>query len=44
MAKRKYNSEVDNNVISNMKASLDFYKQLSDDNKERLSEVLKKND
>ena len=27
-----------------MKESLEFYKQLSDDNRERLSEVLKKND
>ena len=44
MAKKKYNSEVDSTVISNMKESLDFYKQLSDDNRERLSEVLKKNE
>ena len=44
MAKRKYNSEVDSTVIANMKESLDFYKQLSDDNRERLSEVLEKND
>lgn len=44
MAKKKYNSEVDNTVIGNMKESLDFYKQLSDDNRQRLSEVLKKNE
>ncbi len=44
LARRKYNSEVDQNLISNMKESLDFYKQLSDDNRERLSEVLKKNE
>lgn len=44
MAKKKYNSEVDSTVINNMKESLDFYKQLSDDNRERLSEVLKKNE
>ena len=44
MAKKKYNSEVDNTIIGNMKESLEFYKQLSDDNKERLAEVLKKND
>lgn len=44
MAKKKYNSEVDNTVIGNMKESLEFYKQLSDDNRERLSEVLRKND
>lgn len=44
MAKKKYNSEVDNTVIGNMKESLEFYKQLSDDNKQRLSEILKKNE
>lgn len=44
MAKKKYYSEVDSTVIANMKESLDFYKQLSDDNKERLAEVLEKND
>lgn len=44
MAKKKYYSEVDSTVIGNMKESLDFYKQLSDDNKERLAEVLKKNE
>lgn len=43
-ARKKYNSEVDNNLISNMKESLDFYKKLSDDNRERLDEVLKRND
>ena len=44
MAKKKYYSEVDSTVIANMKESLDFYKQLSDDNRERLKEVLNKND
>lgn len=43
-ARKKYNSEVDNNLINNMKESLDFYKKLSDDNKERLNEVLKRNE
>lgn len=43
-ARKKYNSEVDNNLIENMKKSLDFYKQLSDDNRERLEEVLKRNE
>ena len=43
-ARKKYNSEVDNNLIQNMKESLDFYKQLSDDNKNRLEEILKKNE
>lgn len=44
MAKKKYYSEVDSTVIANMKESLDFYKQLSDDNRARLAEVLEKND
>lgn len=44
LSKRKYNSEVDSNVIKNMQDSLEFYKQLSDDNKSRLEEVLKRND
>lgn len=43
LARRKYNSEVDNNLINNMKASLDFYEKLSTDNRERLEEVLKRN-
>ena len=42
-ARKKYNSEVDNQVITNMKESLDFYKHLSDDNKERLTQVLEQN-
>lgn len=42
--RKKYNSEVDNNLIQNMKESLDFYKKLSDDNRERLEEVLKRNE
>lgn len=42
-ARRKYNSEVDNNLIENMQESLNFYKQLSDDNRSRLEEVLKRN-
>lgn len=41
--RKKYNSEVDNNQIKNMQESLEFYKQLSDDNKRRLEEVLQKN-
>lgn len=44
MAKKKYYSEVDSTVIGNMKESLEFYKQLSDDNRERLTRVLDKND
>lgn len=42
-ARRKYNSEVDNNLIKNMQQSLEFYKKLSDDNKNRLDEVLERN-
>ena len=42
--RRKYNSEVDSTIIQNMKESLDFYRKLSDDNKERLEEVLKRNE
>lgn len=42
-ARKKYNSEVDNNLIENMQDSLNFYRQLSDDNKVRLDEVLKRN-
>lgn len=41
--KRKYNAEVDNNLISNMQDSLEFYKALADDNKQRLDEVLAEN-
>lgn len=43
-AKKKYNAEVDSNVIENMKKSLEFYMKLSDDNKERLEETLKRNE
>ena len=42
--RRKYNSEVDSLSISNMRKSLDFYIKLSDDNKDRLDEVLAKNE
>ena len=43
-AKRKYNAEVDNNLIENMQKSLEFYMKLSDDNKSRLDEALRRND
>lgn len=39
-ARKKYNTEVDHNLIENMKDSLEFYKQLSDDNKSRLEESI----
>lgn len=41
--KKKYNAEVDNNLISNMQESLEFYKSLADDNKSRLEAVLQEN-
>ena len=42
--RKKYNSEVDNNLINNMKQSLDFYTKLSNDNTDRLNETLKRNE
>ena len=42
-AKKKYNAEVDTNLITNMQDSLEFYKALADDNKARLDEVLSEN-
>ena len=42
-ALKKYNAEVDNNLISNMQESLEFYKALADDNKRRLEDVLLEN-
>ena len=41
--KRKYNTEVDANLIQNMQESLEFYKALADDNKARLDDVLAEN-
>lgn len=41
--RKKYNSEVDSTLINNMKESLDFYERLSNDNRDRLEEVLKRN-
>lgn len=43
ITRKKYYSEVDSNLINNMKESLDFYEKLSTDNRERLEEVLKRN-
>lgn len=42
-AKKKYNAEVDSNLIENMQQSLEFYKALADDNKSRLEDVLEEN-
>ena len=44
LTKKRYNSEVDNTLIENMQKSLEFYKKLSDDNRDRLEDVLKRND
>lgn len=41
--RKKYSAEVDETVIHNMKESLEFYQKLSNDNRERLEEVLKRN-
>lgn len=43
-ARKKYNSEVDNNLINNMKESLEFYTRLSEDNKLRLDGALSRNE
>ena len=43
-ARKKYNSEVDNNLIQNLRGSLECYKEVSDDNRARLEEVLKRNE
>lgn len=43
-ARKKYNSEVDNSLINNMKESLEFYTRLSEDNKLRLDRALSRNE
>lgn len=42
--KEKYHTEVDRNLIDNMEQSLEFYKKLSDDNRARLEEMVKRNE
>lgn len=42
-ARRKYNSEVDLNLVEKMEKSLEFYRSLSDDNRERLEEITERN-
>ena len=42
LARKKYNSEVDLNLVEKMEKSLEFYKSLSDDNKTRLGNNRKK--
>ena len=41
--RKKYNSEVDLNLVEKMEKSLEFYKALSDDNKTRLEEITERN-
>jgi regulator of replication initiation timing len=43
LARKKYNSEVDSNLIENMENSLEFYKTLSDDNRARLDSMMERN-
>lgn len=40
--KRKYNAETNSIDIENLQKALDFYKELSDDSKDRLCELLDK--
>lgn len=42
-ARKKYNSEVDLNLVEKMEKSLEFYKSLSDDNRVRLEEITDRN-
>lgn len=42
-ARKKYNAEVDSNLISNLQKSLDFYEKLVNDNNIRLEELLQRN-
>ena len=42
-ARKKYNSEVDLNLVEKREKSLEFDKSLSDDNKNRLEEITERN-
>lgn len=42
-ARKKYNSEVDHNLIQNMESSLEFYKKLSDDTNARVTALTTRN-
>lgn len=42
LTRKKYNSEVDKTLITNMQQALEFYQKLSDDNKRRLDDALAK--
>lgn len=41
--RKKYSAEVDQNIIDNMEESLKFYSKLSDDNKQRLDNLIERN-
>ena len=41
--RKKYNAEVDNALLENLQHSLDFYRNLSDDNRNRLNVMLERN-
>lgn len=43
LAKKKYYTETEHNIIENMDNSLEFYKKLSDDNRARLDEMSERN-
>ena len=42
-ARKKYNSAVDLNLVEKMEKSLEFYRNLSDDNRARLEEITERN-
>ena len=42
-ARKKYNSEVYLNLVEKMEKSLEFYRNLSDDNRARLEEITERN-
>ena len=42
-ARKKYNSEVDLNLVEKMEKSLEFYRNLSDDNRARREEITERN-
>lgn len=41
--RKKYHTEVDNNVIANLEKSLRFYEELSTHNQEKLKELMEEN-
>lgn len=43
LTRKKYNSEVDLNLMEKMEKSLDFYKNLADDQSKRLDDLTERN-